>query len=307
MYCRECGMQMPDDSKFCPACGERVTVRPKGTAAAAAQPAAEPAAQTAPADVEAAPASAPKKKKTWLLIAGIVLALAVVAGACVLIFGGGAPGGKTDLRGAESASAAIQEYAAALSEVDMNRVCALTGFNLERYAHAAMNELLADEGYDEQTFVMAYRTQLIASLVQISRYADQETLQQMQKEIQELETMDDLVSFTIELYPQVINTAFMSFYGEEYQIQAYEVAAQIPVMQYEWYDYFEYYNVYELINTGVLNFTTADIKSMVEVEFALVINGTLDSDDEEIAALAVETENGWYLIGDEVWEFIELY
>ncbi|MCR5782629.1 MAG: zinc-ribbon domain-containing protein, partial [Clostridia bacterium] len=83
MFCRECGANVPEGVKFCPACGAKnegnaaqAPVRTDDTVPIGNAPA--PAYQSAPA--AAAAAAPPKKKRTAIIVSviAIVLALAVI-------------------------------------------------------------------------------------------------------------------------------------------------------------------------------------------------------------------------------------
>ena len=58
-FCTNCGTQVPDTSKFCPGCGQKIEIPAAPVSAPVAEPAPVPVAPPAPAPVKTAPAAAP--------------------------------------------------------------------------------------------------------------------------------------------------------------------------------------------------------------------------------------------------------
>ena len=58
-FCTNCGSQVPDTSKFCPSCGQKIEIPAAPVSAPVAEPAPVPTAPPAPAPVKTAPAAAP--------------------------------------------------------------------------------------------------------------------------------------------------------------------------------------------------------------------------------------------------------
>ncbi|WP_289636167.1 zinc ribbon domain-containing protein [uncultured Adlercreutzia sp.] len=71
MFCKQCGTQLPDGSRFCAACGEDLGVT-----------SAQPAASASAGSVTVATMGAPEKKgsaaKTIVIVAAILVAIALV-------------------------------------------------------------------------------------------------------------------------------------------------------------------------------------------------------------------------------------
>lgn len=78
MFCRNCGSQLPDDTKFCSHCG---AAQDNAAAAAPAQPVqpAQPAVQYQPS-----PAAAPKKNPLVSILAVMAVVAAILLGALVI-------------------------------------------------------------------------------------------------------------------------------------------------------------------------------------------------------------------------------
>lgn len=101
MFCGKCGKEVPEGKSFCTSCGEPVIKKEEAKAATPAPPPAAaapqppvgqvappPAPGQAPAPpVTAAPAAgaAPKKRKAWPIIVGVVCLLVIVAVVLVLV------------------------------------------------------------------------------------------------------------------------------------------------------------------------------------------------------------------------------
>ena len=89
MYCKHCGAQLPDGSKFCSKCGKSLVDQAvQAVAGTAAQPAENPYVQQAQPAQHQTPAKEnnPKKgKKVLIAVIVAVLAVALLAGAIALI------------------------------------------------------------------------------------------------------------------------------------------------------------------------------------------------------------------------------
>lgn len=85
MFCKNCGTQLPDDSKFCVNCGAQIEAAVQPAEAPVAEPPAyEPQPVFAQPQFEA-PVVAPKKKKIWLI--PVIAIVVVVAVAAALLLG----------------------------------------------------------------------------------------------------------------------------------------------------------------------------------------------------------------------------
>ena len=299
MYCRECGKQIPDDSRFCPECGKPVSVRPKAEPAPAPNPAPAPAPAPTPAPTPK------KKKKTGLvigLIAGGVVLLAAIAVAVLFFLGiiGGGKGGA-----AKSPEAAAQNYAAALAEGDMARVASASGLDLRAFLNATFQDELDSGWYSsEQELIEEFVAQVSMAA---SMSMDSEFSAWFAKESAGVKDRDDLIDFVIELYPRVLKMQFAVMTGSDYTVTASMTGAPVPAQAYEWGELLEDYDVYEAMQMNVLLFTYSDIRTVAEVEFDLTMSGGAINESETLDALAIETEDGWYLVGYDVWGAVGLF
>ena len=95
MFCKHCGAELPDNSKFCPNCGQTADSAPKPTEAPGAAPAPQPAMPQPPVDYPPVPPQAdfaqpvyegvnpetepPKKKKGKRVLISVLVAVLVLA------------------------------------------------------------------------------------------------------------------------------------------------------------------------------------------------------------------------------------